>query len=146
MSNIRDAGIMSRGVLCVGTVLCLVCVLATGTVLRADARSQVVKGTDVSLKARPGSIAGRITIQGKPASGLAVALHPRHYHILDKTIATTSTDTEGRYHFSSVPPGHYWIQILAREYVSSAGYFFDGPGRDLSLADGAVPSKIKPRD
>jgi protocatechuate 3,4-dioxygenase beta subunit len=90
------------------------------------------------VKSDLGAIAGLITVEGKPASGLAVALKPRHAHIVEKAIATASTDAEGRYSFSDVRPGHYWIEVLDRNYVSSDGYHFDGSGRDVSVADGVV--------
>jgi hypothetical protein len=91
---------------------------------------------DPPAPGRPGSISGRITIQGNFAPGIPVALHPRH----EKTIATSSTDAEGRYRFNDVPPGHYRIEVPQREYVTADGNRYEDPGRDVSLPDGAVLS------
>ena len=93
MSNNRDVGRGSRGpLLFVGTVLWLVCVSVTGTPSSASTYEQNAANTRDSMTSGLGSIAGRITIHGKPASGLAVALQPRHQHIVDKAIATATTD------------------------------------------------------
>ena len=121
-----------------GIVALVIFVLVGGILSEAATRDQVSKTTDASPKNKPGSITGRITIQGKPASGLVVTLQPRHNHLVDKAIATASTDEEGRYHFSDIFPGHYWIKILGREYVTARGFQYDGPGRDVSLSDGGL--------
>lgn len=73
-----------------------------------------------------GSVSGRITVQGKPASGLAVALFQDGYgqslgpiQARDKTIARTTTDEEGRYRLTELPAGRYWIRALAPQYVTT---------------------------
>ena len=121
-----------------GIVALVIFVLVGGILSEAATRDQDAKTTDASPKNKPGSITGRITIQGKPASNLIVTLQPRHNHIVDKAIATASTDEEGRYHFSDILPGHYWIKIFGREYVTAGGVQYYGPGRDVSLSDGGL--------
>lgn len=121
-----------------GPVVWLILALIAGILSETPTLGQDAKTSEASIKTKRGSINGRITVQGKPAGGLGVALQPRRYHLIDKTIATASTDEEGQYHFPDVLPGHYWIKILTREYVTAAGFQYDGPGRDVSLSDGGV--------
>jgi hypothetical protein len=73
-----------------GIVALVIFVLVGGILSEAATRDQDSKTTDASPKNKPGSITGRITIQGKPASNLIVTLQPRHNHIVDKAIATDS--------------------------------------------------------
>jgi hypothetical protein len=82
-----------------------------------------------------GSITGRITIQGKPAAGLAVGLRRLDPSSSDKAIANTETDKTGVYRFSGLDASDYWLKILDPQYVRADGVSsFDGSGRDVSVA------------
>jgi hypothetical protein len=85
---------------------------------------------------RPGSITGRILTEGKPATGLEVTLLPQRSHIRDEAIATTRTDEYGRYWFSEVPSSFYWLRVVAPEYITTDNWDDEGPGRNVSVADG----------
>ena len=77
-----------------------------------------------------GSISGRVTVEGRPAPGLAVVLFPDGYGQTlgpvqpeGHAIASTATDTEGRYRLAGLSAGHYWVRVLAPQYVSTRPEF-----------------------
>lgn len=121
-----------------GALVCLLLVSIADATSNTTTHGQDPKTNASVPNNKGGSISGRVTIDGKPASRLDVVLQPRRYHLVDKPIATVSTDEEGRYQFSDVLPGHYWIRVSGREYVTARGFEYDGPGRDVSINDGAV--------
>jgi 5-hydroxyisourate hydrolase-like protein (transthyretin family) len=82
-----------------------------------------------------GSISGRITIKGKPAAGFELALFI-YDAIPKKTIAKTMTAEDGRYRFTNLSANHYWVRVLAPEYITQGEYDDEGPGRRISIADG----------
>ncbi|HTF37536.1 MAG TPA: carboxypeptidase-like regulatory domain-containing protein, partial [Blastocatellia bacterium] len=88
------------------------------------------------MKDSLGVISGQITIDGKHAAGIEAALLPQHYYIREKAIATVKTDNAGRYRFTAVPTGHYWISLHAPGYLNAVHWDEDGPGRNVSVADG----------
>src|SRR5262245_35123117 len=82
-----------------------------------------------------GSIAGQITIEGKHAPNLDLALLPQRHHFREDAIATTKTDEAGRYRFLSVPTGHYWLKVLESRYVNAIHWDAEGAGRRVWVAD-----------
>src|SRR5262249_49104711 len=60
---------------------------------------------------------------------------PFSYKLYDP-IATTKADREGRYHFSEVPPGRYWIKPIAAGYINVGGAS-GFPGRTTAVATGS---------
>lgn len=90
----------------------------------------------VSIENLLGSISGKIRIDGKPAAGLEAALLPKHYYMRENAIATVKTDKAGRYRFTEVQTGHYWISVHAPGYLNAVNWDEEGPGRNVSVADG----------
>lgn len=85
-----------------------------------------------------GSISGHLTIQGKLAPGIEVTLLPQSYHFKDKAIATCKTDANGRYQFTNLPANHYWLKVDAPGYANLDKKAWEGPGRNVTIADGEV--------
>ena len=54
------------------------------------------------------SVCGLVVINREPIPGATVRLQSQKQ---DQTLAEHKTDQEGRYQFSSVPKGKYWVQI-----------------------------------
>ena len=85
---------------------------------------------------RPGSVSGRVTIQGKPAPGLELVLSPEEdYYETEKPRATITTDQDGRYQFENVSANHYWLRVKSREYLNLVEL---RPGRLVSVAASAA--------
>jgi hypothetical protein len=91
----------------------------------------------MGVEDRLGSITGQIRIDGKPAEGLEASLLPRaHFYRREDAIATVMTDQTGRYHFAEVPTGFYWISVHAPGYLNAVNWDDEGPGRNISVAEG----------
>lgn len=63
-----------------------------------------------------GSITGRVTVEGKAATGVSVVLLPTGGG--SAPVAKTSTDTEGRFRFSNVAPARYTLMPQAPAYIA----------------------------
>jgi protocatechuate 3,4-dioxygenase beta subunit len=98
------------------TILWLVFGIAIGAMGQQRVKQQ-------GAKSLPGQIAGRVTIQGKPAPGISVRLFRQAESPTEEAdtepIATTETDAQGRYRFSDIPPGRYWLAPVAPEYFNT---------------------------
>jgi protocatechuate 3,4-dioxygenase beta subunit len=98
------------------TILWLVFGTATGAMGQQRVKQQ-------GAKSLPGQIAGRITIQGKPAPGISLRLVRQAESPAEdadtEPIATTETDAQGRYRFSDIPTGRYWLAPVAPEYFNT---------------------------
>lgn len=70
---------------------------------------------------QPGTISGRITIQGKPAAGIELALQPTEGTQASTIIARCKTDEEGQYKFTDLTANSYWLQVQTDEYVNANG-------------------------
>jgi hypothetical protein len=71
-----------------------------------------------------GSITGRVVVEGKPVSGVAVVLRPTGG---GGAAAKTSTDAEGRFRFSNVAPARYTLTPQAPAYIAESA---SGPARE----------------
>lgn len=65
------------------------------------------------MKVCSAAITGEITLEGKPAAGLEVALLPQRYFNPENAIAIRKTDSTGRYLFDCLPMGRYWLKVGA---------------------------------
>ena len=88
------------------------------------------------MKVCSATITGEITLDGKPTAGLEVALLPQHYFNRENAIAIGKTDSTGRYLFDCLPMGRYWLKVGAPGYFDPFRWDDEGPGRDVSVADG----------
>ena len=66
--------------------------------------------------ARNGTISGRVTAEGRPLSGIAIALRSSGRDG-SQPFRRTATDAQGRYQFSAVTPGTYEISPLSPRFV-----------------------------
>src|SRR5262245_50625529 len=84
-----------------------------------------------------GSIKGQITLEGKPVSSLRLDLFSKEGYVRwYERIATTRTDETGRYRFTEVSTGYYWINVAEPTYVNASNWNAEGAGRDVAVADG----------
>ncbi len=103
----------------------------------ASAQSQLREGT--------GSIAGRVTLSGKPAQGVVLTLREssanerRELSMLMRGSAfeKATTDADGRYRFSGMAAGVYEVAAFAPALFAG-----DDKSNSVSLADGATVDDI----
>jgi hypothetical protein len=93
-----------------------------------------------SIQAQPGekktgtaTVSGRVTLKGEPVRGVEVILLT---HIRWSANAPrVRTDENGRFSFTSVAAGTYWIFAVAPGYVSPEETSITSPGRRISIAN-----------
>jgi 5-hydroxyisourate hydrolase-like protein (transthyretin family) len=85
-----------------------------------------------------GSISGRVTVHGKPAPGLELALLPDENRFSEEPLAKVTTDENGRYHLANLPADHYWLKVKSRQYNNPGETNWQGTGRRVSVAEGAI--------
>jgi 5-hydroxyisourate hydrolase-like protein (transthyretin family) len=91
--------------------------------------------------AQPGSIAGRVTIDGKPAAGVHVRLPVFGPGQDQSRPRTTTTDEEGRYTFTGVPPGQFFLEPYAPG-LTAPGSGPERGGRRVALAPGENATNV----
>ncbi len=92
---------------------------------------------DPTTEIRAGSIAGRVTVGGKPVSGVAVKLLRLDSNSSQRTpAATVKTDEEGGYRFKGVAPGSYDVIPAAPALVLPKQGRYGQPGKTVMVEVG----------
>ena len=97
--------------------------------LRVFAQTQVTPKTVKSL----GSVSGKVTIKGKGAPGVVVALHRSDFFNSYESTARATTDQDGNYKINNVAAGAYQVSFGAVGYVPAnniSGF------RNIAVGDG----------
>lgn len=89
----------------------------------------------------PGTISGCVTVDGKPAPNIQVALYTGN-DFPDKKQAVATTDEKGCYQLQDIPANHYWLKILSPEYLNKDGKNLNLSLRRFNLASGAVVANV----
>ena len=104
----------------------------------AHARAQQAAATPPPKE--PATVSGRVTSNGKPAREVPVVLVPSEYYVGvggRQPVAKGTTDEEGRYKLTNVPPGRYHLTAVSPGYVfSEAGANGWQPGKVINVAAG----------
>jgi 5-hydroxyisourate hydrolase-like protein (transthyretin family) len=89
-----------------------------------------------------GSIAGRVTVDGKPKSGIEIVAQPEK--TTSRSFVRATTDEDGRFLLTGLGPGRYWVRPWSRIHVSAGRAMFrrEPDGKDLILAEGEVVEGI----
>lgn len=83
-----------------------------------------------------GSISGRVTIGGVPARGITVLLSSAQNGPIEKPLAKATSDQDGRFHMTGVPPGQHFLQAFAPALVASADNFTLRSGKIINITAG----------
>ena len=116
----------------------LVCLICTFSWLASSAFAQ-------ADRAATGTIQGRVTAGEKPLANISVGLIrvDRQSPTQHLTIASTTTDAEGRYRLTDVPAGNYQVSPLAPGYIVPGDKpNFPGQGRAITLSQGENIEKV----
>jgi hypothetical protein len=94
-------------------------------------------------KAPTGTVSGRVTIKGKGASGVVVALRQNEFTPQPTPSQKATTDQDGKYRITDIPAGNYQISPIAPAFVLSDlnnsglnNYGSRGMGKSLVIAEG----------
>ncbi len=68
---------------------------------------------------KKGSVAGKVTIKGKPASGIVVGLRISEYGSPYEAPLKATSDQDGKYRVNDVPAGSYQVYPIAPAFVNS---------------------------
>lgn len=110
-------------------------VLLAAAVLQATAQAPVKnQGTAV--------ITGRVTMSGKGAANITVALYGMEQGPTRSALARGTTDGEGHYRLTGVPAGRYSILAVAPAYIGTGDNMYGGTGKAVTVAEGETVEKI----
>ena len=87
-------------------------------------------------------ITGSVTIGGKPAQGVSVALYRLEGYYGHAPSSRATTDGEGNYRLTGLPAGRYNLMVLAPAYVGQSQGAFGGTGKVISVAEGDIIEKL----
>lgn len=85
-------------------------------------------------KVQPNSVSGRVTINGKGKAGIVVALRRPDFAEMLAPLKGT-TDPDGNYQITNIPPGNYVVAPITPAFVSQ-DFSPRGRGKTLLLAEG----------
>jgi protocatechuate 3,4-dioxygenase beta subunit len=119
-------------------------VLASLFVLTCGARAMTAAQT-AATKEAPASISGRITVddkgEDKGAAGIALVLNPSEPGVRMKAVARATTDAEGRYQLTNIPPGRYQLMPMGSAYVVQDSPSWP-PGRAVTVVAGETIENV----
>jgi len=79
-----------------------------------------------------GVIAGRVTINGKPAPNVRIVLEPFDSPASDNRLPRTVTDEKGNYRLTDIPEGRFQVMPVAHSFVIVGGPGIRQGGRTIS--------------
>ncbi|MEW6208142.1 MAG: carboxypeptidase-like regulatory domain-containing protein [Acidobacteriota bacterium] len=98
----------------------------------------LVSGASAQDQARSkeptGSITGRVTVDGRAAAGVSVALMPSEFSSQMQPVAKTTTDEEGRFLLTGIRGGRYLLQTFAPAYALLPNEM-GRPGKTVIIGD-----------
>lgn len=91
-----------------------------------------------SAKTGAGAASGRVTLNGEPARGVAVMMQPQRqiYPPPPSTVQNAKTDENGRFRFTGVAAGSYFIAALAPGFSSSSDNGFGPRNKGVNVSEG----------
>ena len=116
-------------------LVCLACACMCST----------VKGqANTSGQGLTGSIAGRVTIAGKGAPGIAVGARPSTFSMQGQPASKGTTDPDGNYQISGLPPDSYAVAPLTPAHIlkSSENFAPSLRAKTVLLAEGETANGI----
>lgn len=83
-----------------------------------------------------GSVSGKITADGKPATGIVVWLASSDHHGIEQSTLKTRTDSQGRFQITNVPWGRYRLLPIAPTYLKRDKDFWFIPSEVVEVEEG----------
>lgn len=104
--------------------------------------SAVSSLTQTPVKERTASVAGHVTVSGKPGVGITVVATMSNSFFDTKTVAKATTDDGGDYKLTGLAAGRLTIMPLTKAYVVASGSPSKQLGQTITVADGEAVTKI----
>ncbi|HEV7472571.1 MAG TPA: hypothetical protein VGN90_00885 [Pyrinomonadaceae bacterium] len=82
------------------------------------------------------SVSGRVTIHEKGAPGIVVGIRNLNFSMQPAPAPKATTDQDGNYRITDLPPGNYQVSPIAPAYVTIELAVSHGRGKTLLLASG----------
>ena len=92
--------------------------------------------TKTAKKAPTGTVAGRITIHGKGATGIVVGIRSQDFSPQLSPTLKATTDLDGNYRVADVPAGNYQVTPMAPVFITADQLAPMSRGKSLLLAEG----------
>ena len=94
-------------------------------------------------KEATGSIAGRVTIDDRPARGVTVLLVSAENTSIEKAASKAKTDQEGHFQMKGVPAGSYSLQAFAPGLIGTSDNLYGRQGKVINLFDGEAAEGVE---
>lgn len=104
--------------------------------LTVDVSALSLSRQSKEAKEPTGSIAGRVTVDGKPARKIFVTLVQAERNSQQQNTGKATTDEEGNFKFARVPAGSYTVQAYAPALTGLDDGIQGQPGKGVFLAEG----------
>lgn len=104
--------------------------------------SAVCSLSQTPVKERTASVAGHVTVSGKPGVGITVVATLNASFFDNKTVAKATTDENGDYKLSGLAAGHFTIMPLTKAYVVVSTGTAKQLGQSVNIAEGEAVTKI----
>src|SRR5215510_10934038 len=91
----------------------------------------LIQAQAAETKSGTATVSGRVTLKGEPARGVMVLLR----RPFPPNSPRATTDEDGRFRFTGVAAGRYWISSLAPGYTSPDFPGLEGKMLDISEGD-----------
>jgi hypothetical protein len=92
--------------------------------------------TTASKNVPQGSVSGRVTIEGKGRPGVVISLRRREFAPRRVVLPKATTDEDGNYSITRVPPGQYLVFPAATVFVFADFGDYSQRGKSLTIAEG----------
>lgn len=90
----------------------------------------------------PASVSGKLTIDGNSASGITVVATAGSSVFDTRTVAKATTDDEGNYKLSGLPPGRLQVFPLVKAFIVKAQYHYEKAEEFINVGEGEALTKV----
>lgn len=91
--------------------------------------------TKANKKTPSGQVSGSVTIRGKPAPGIVVAVRTNDFNPSSGPLLKATTDEDGHYKITGIPSGTHLIVPIASALVTSETASYGQSGRTVVIAE-----------
>lgn len=102
----------------------------------AGSSSTANSQTKSSKKTPTNSVSGRVTVQRKGAPGIVVGIRISDFSQQQAPALKATTDQDGNYQITNIPPGNYQVAPIAPAYVNPELVLSRARGKTLLLGEG----------
>ena len=98
--------------------------------------------TKPNKKTPGGQVSGSVTIHGKPAAGVVVAVLTNNFNPWAGPLLKATTTEDGKYHIRQVPAGTYVVAPIGSAFISSETAVNGRRGRSVVIVEDETVDEI----